>query len=64
MGEEHNHQTPGSSEEPGVDAGTGKLEAHCSACGTTIEGSDEFCQVCAIESSGGELPPEEPAAKG
>ncbi len=62
MGEEHNHQTPGSTEEPGVDAATGKLEVTCSACGTTVEGSDEFCQVCAIEASGGELPPEEEAA--
>jgi hypothetical protein len=53
---EHDHQTPGSTEEPGVDAGSGKLEHHCSQCGSLIEGSDEFCQVCAIESSGGEVP--------
>ena len=53
---EHDHQTPGSTEEPGVDAGSGKLEQHCSQCGSLIEGSDEFCQVCAIEYSGGEVP--------
>ena len=51
---EHVHQTPGSKEEPGVDARTGKLEAHCSQCGTLIEGSDEFCQICALEVSGGD----------
>ncbi|NLE21320.1 MAG: endopeptidase La [Actinobacteria bacterium] len=53
---EHDHQTPGSTEEPGVDAGSGTLEKHCSQCGGLIEGSDEFCQVCAIEYSGGEVP--------
>ena len=56
--DEHDHQTPGTSEEPGVDAGTGQLESHCSQCGVDIEGSAEFCQVCAIEASGGEVPPE------
>ena len=56
---EHDHQTPGSTEEPGVDAGSGKLEQHCSQCGSLIEGSDDFCQVCAIESSGGEVPDDE-----
>ncbi len=54
MTDAHDHQTPGSTEEPGVDAATGKLERHCSQCGAVIEGSDEFCQVCAIEASGGE----------
>jgi hypothetical protein len=57
MSEEHDHQTQGSSLEPAVDAGGGKLEAHCSQCGVGIEGSDEFCQVCAIEASGDEVPP-------
>jgi hypothetical protein len=57
----HDHQTPGSSREPGVDAGSGYLERHCSQCGVDIEGSDEFCQVCAIEASGGELPQEDAA---
>lgn len=52
--EGHVHQTPGSAEEPGVDARTGKLEPHCSQCGTLIEGSDEFCQICALEVSGGD----------
>ncbi len=47
--EEHVHQAPGSDEEPGVDARTGQLEKHCSQCGALIEGSDEFCQVCALE---------------
>ena len=56
---EHDHQTPGSTEEPGVDAGSGHLEQHCSQCGALIGGSDEFCQVCAIESSGGEVPDDE-----
>jgi len=55
---EHDHQTPGSTEEPGVDAGTGRLEHHCSQCGALIEGSHEFCQACALEASGGEAPPE------
>ncbi len=53
---DHDHQTPGSTEEPAVDAGTGKLELHCSQCGAMIHGSHEFCQVCAIEASGGEVP--------
>jgi len=57
MSEEHNHQTPGSGLEPAVDAGGGRLEQHCSQCGVGIEGSDEFCQVCAIEASGDEAPP-------
>ena len=56
---DHDHQTPGSTEEPGVDAGSGKLEQHCSQCGALIHGSHEFCQVCAIESSGGEAPEKE-----
>jgi ATP-dependent Lon protease len=60
---EHDHQTPGSTEEPGVDAGSGTLEMHCSQCGALIEGSHEFCQVCAIESSGGELPEDDRAQK-
>lgn len=57
MSEEHNHQTPGSDLEPAVDAGGGRLEQHCSQCGVGIEGSHEFCQVCAIEASGGDVPP-------
>jgi ATP-dependent Lon protease len=60
---EHDHQTPGSTEEPGVDAGSGTLERHCSQCGALIEGSHEFCQVCAIEASGGELPEDDQAAQ-
>ena len=56
MSEEHNHQTPGSDLEPAVDAGGGRLEQHCSQCGVAIEGSHEFCQVCAIEASGGDVP--------
>jgi RNA polymerase subunit RPABC4/transcription elongation factor Spt4 len=58
---EHDHQTPGSDLEPAVDARSGQLERHCSQCGALIEGSHEFCQVCALEASGGELPPEEDA---
>jgi len=60
MAETHHHQTPGSDEEPGVDADSGRLEKHCSRCGADISGADEFCQVCALEVSGGE-PPEESA---
>jgi hypothetical protein len=55
-GQDHDHQIQGSSLEPGVDAGHGKLEKHCSQCGSVIPASDEFCQVCAVEISGGELP--------
>lgn len=54
-GEPHVHQTPGSNIEPGVSARDGKLERHCSQCGSLIEGSDEFCQVCALEVSGGDV---------
>ncbi len=38
---------------PGVDAASGQVLKHCSQCGTVIDGSDEFCQVCALEVSGG-----------
>lgn len=58
MNDGHNHQMPGSTTEPGVDAGSGKLERHCSQCGSLMEGSEEFCQVCALEISGGDAPPE------
>ncbi len=44
------------SESPTVDAASGQLEKHCSACGALIEGSDEYCQACAVEVSGGEMP--------
>jgi len=47
--------------EPAVDAVGGRLEQHCSQCGVGIEGSDEFCQVCAVEASGGDVPPTEDA---
>lgn len=56
---DHDHQTPGTSLEPGVDARSGQLERHCSQCGALLEGSHEFCQVCALEASGGEPPPED-----
>ena len=49
----HEHEA---SETPTVDAASGLLEKHCSACGALIEGSDEFCQACAVEVSGGEMP--------
>jgi hypothetical protein len=48
------------SEAPTVDAASGQLEKHCSACGALIEGSDEFCQSCALEVSGGEPSAAEP----
>ena len=46
-----------------MDAASGQLERHCTECGALIEGSDEFCQACAFEVSGGEPPaaaPEDP----
>ena len=49
-------------ETPTVDAASGQLQTHCSACGALIEGSDEFCQACALEVSGGEPPVAEPPA--
>ena len=52
-GEPHEHTA---STQPGVDAGSGKLVHHCAQCGTLIEGSTEYCQVCALEVSGGEAP--------
>jgi len=48
---------------PTVDGASGRLEKHCSACGALIEGSDEFCQACALEVSGGEPPDEPPAVE-
>ena len=56
MSDHHDHQTPGSELEPAVDAGGGQLEKHCSQCGVGIESSDEFCSVCAVETSGGHEP--------
>ena len=51
---------------PAVDAASGQLEKHCSECGALIGGSDEFCQACALEVSGGEptviVPPVVPPA--
>ena len=47
---------------PTVDAASGQLQKHCSACGALIEGSHEFCQACALEVSGGESPAAEPPA--
>ena len=53
---------------PAVDAASGQLEKHCSQCGALIEGSDDFCQACALEVSGGEptviVPPIVPPAAG
>jgi len=31
----------------------GRLEAHCTQCGATMDASSEFCSVCAAEVSGG-----------
>jgi hypothetical protein len=53
----HEHSA---SEAPTVAADSGQLEKHCSACGAVIEGSDAFCQVCALEVSGGEPQAVEP----
>lgn len=62
MNDDHDHQAPGSSLEPGVDTRSGQLERHCSQCGALIEGSDEFCGVCALEMSGGGPPREDDRA--
>jgi len=43
-----------STETLAVDAASGQLEKHCSQCGALIAGSDDFCQACALEVSGGE----------
>ncbi|HET6496925.1 MAG TPA: hypothetical protein VFH61_16345 [Thermoleophilia bacterium] len=59
--QQHRHQTPDSALEPAVDALTGKLESHCSRCGIDVGAGEDFCQVCAIEASGGDLPPEDDA---
>jgi hypothetical protein len=56
-GSGHVHQTPASPLEPAVDADSGRLERHCSRCGADVPAGEEFCQICAIEASGGELPP-------
>lgn len=56
-GADHVHQTPASPLEPAVDAGSGRLEWHCSRCGASISAGEEFCHICAVEASGGELPP-------
>jgi hypothetical protein len=67
--EPHVHEPPAAGDTPAVDAGSGRLEKHCSQCGSLIEGSDEFCQSCALEVSGGHEPdadapqaPDEPEA--
>jgi hypothetical protein len=52
----HHHQTPHSPLEPAVDAETGRLEINCSRCGAGVSPGEEFCQICALEMSGGELP--------
>lgn len=50
-------------ETPTVDTASGRLEKHCSECGALIESSDELCQACALEVSGGEPPAVEPATE-
>jgi outer membrane biosynthesis protein TonB len=47
-------EPPSASVPPVVDETSGKLAQHCSQCGAVIEGSDEFCQFCALEASAGE----------
>ncbi|GEM_PF-915093 len=39
---------------PAVDSSSGGLEKHCAQCGALIEGSDDYCQACALEVSGGQ----------
>lgn len=55
----HHHQTPKSPLEPAVDADSGRLEFSCARCGAGVGAGEELCHICAIEASGGELPPEE-----
>jgi hypothetical protein len=52
--EPHVHQERGAPATPSVDGASGRLEKHCSQCGALIGGSEEFCQACALEVSGGE----------
>ena len=47
-------EPPAASAPPAVDESSGTLEQHCSQCGAAIGGSDEFCQACGFELSGGE----------
>ena len=49
----HVHEAPAAA--PAVDGASGQLEKHCSQCGALIGGSEEFCQTCALEVSGGEV---------
>jgi hypothetical protein len=51
--EPHEHTA---STQPGVDAESGRLVHRCAQCGTLIESSAEFCQVCAHQVGGGETP--------
>jgi hypothetical protein len=57
VNEKHDHQTPGSVREPGIDTATGRLEEHCSQCGAVIESSTGFCQACARQTGDDEPPP-------
>jgi MFS family permease len=47
-------EPPTTSPGPAVDETSGQIERHCAQCGAVIEGSDEYCQSCALEVSGGE----------
>jgi hypothetical protein len=47
-------QAPVAADSPAVDGASGQLENHCSQCGALIGGSEEYCQTCALEVSGGE----------
>jgi hypothetical protein len=48
------HPAPVVAGSAAVDGGTGQLQKHCSQCGALIGGSEEYCQACALEVSGGE----------
>jgi Membrane domain of glycerophosphoryl diester phosphodiesterase len=52
--EPHLHHASVAAESPAVDGASGQLEKHCSQCGAVIGGSEDFCQACALEMSGGE----------
>jgi hypothetical protein len=56
------HPAPIAADGPAVDGANGQLEKHCSQCGALIGGSEESCQACALEVSGGEPAAAAPSA--
>ena len=58
--EPHVHRAPAEGAAPTVDGASGQLRQHCSQCGALIGSSEEFCQACALELSGGEPAVDDP----